>query len=117
MVVRSPSLNENYRFQYLNLGKRSGTQFGERFNLENVYYAIRQTGELAARLVFQRPWIFDVHVTEYWDFERIFFSLLLQSVVAARSWCRYMGHVSTLIMRDALGQNVSLLSGHSVWRV
>jgi glycosyltransferase involved in cell wall biosynthesis len=70
MIVRSPLLNEKFRFQYLNLRKRSGTQFSERFNFENVYYAIQQTGELAARLVFQRPRIFHVHVTEHWGFRK-----------------------------------------------
>jgi glycosyltransferase involved in cell wall biosynthesis len=69
-ILRSPLLNDNYHLQYLNLRKRSGTQFSERFSLENICYAMRQTGELAARLVFRRPRIFHVHVTEYWGFRK-----------------------------------------------
>jgi glycosyltransferase involved in cell wall biosynthesis len=70
MILRSPLLNAKYHLQYLDLRKRRGTQSSERFNLANVYYAIRQTGELAARIVFQRPRIFHVHVTEYWGFRK-----------------------------------------------
>jgi glycosyltransferase involved in cell wall biosynthesis len=70
MILHSPLLNGKYHFQYLNLRKRSGTQFSERFNFENVYYAVRQTGELIARLFLLRPRIFHVHVTEYWGFRK-----------------------------------------------
>lgn len=89
MILRSPSLNENYHFQYLNLRKRSGTSFSERFNRENIYYAIRQTGELAARLVFRRPRIFHVHMTEYWGFRK---NMLFIALAKCRG-CKIVGHI------------------------
>lgn len=36
MILQSPSLNDRYELQYMDLRKRSGTKFSERLSLENL---------------------------------------------------------------------------------
>lgn len=89
MILQSPSLNDRYELQYMDLRKRSGTKFSERLSLENLYYTVKQLAGLVHRLMTRCPNIFHAHVTEYWGFRKNMLFVIIAKCVG----CKIVAHL------------------------